>query len=361
MAVLNHLASTAHRTRQQLLEHLPESAVQFIEEVVSPPALAEALCLHTLYPVNSSIVGGESAKCIINTQRINDIRYINKFFESANEHMAQGGYLVGCVDPLYRRRQQLLSRYPRPLNRIYYAFDYLVTRVWPKLPHLRRLYFALTKGRGRVISEMETYGRLFSCGFRFVNAREIDGRLYFVVEKVRKPEYNEEATYGPFITLRRVGKHGKIIKVYKMRTMSPYSEYTQQFVFERNGAGGIGTGSKFNNDPRITTIGKFMRRYWIDELPMLYNLLRGDLKLFGVRPISQHYFSLFPEDFQEYRKKFKPGLIPPVYVEIPKSLEDTVAIERRYLEAYERNPLWTDIRYLSLALYNIFIKRVRSC
>ncbi len=361
MHVLNHLKAEPQVIRRRLLEHFPEAAADFIEAMVPASAWSEAICLHTLYPVNASVIGGTSAKCVINMQRLNDIRYINKFLESVNEHMEQGGYVVGCVDPLHVRREQLLRRYPKPFNKVYYTFDYLIMRVWPKLPHLRRLYFALTKGRGRVISEMETYGRLFSCGFRVVDSREIGGRLYFIAEKVKAPDYNMEATYGPFITLKRVGKGGKIVKVYKMRTMAPYSEYVQQFIFERNGAGGIGTGSKFNNDPRITSVGRFMRKYWIDELPMLYNLLRGDLKLFGVRPISQHYFSLFPEDFQEYRKRFKPGLIPPVYVEIPKSLEDTVAIERRYLEAYERNPLWTDVRYLSIALYNIFIKRVRSC
>ena len=202
---------------------------------------------------------------------------------------------------------------------------------------------------------------MYSCGFRLLNSFEFEGKLYFAAEKVGEPEYNLEATYGPFIKLRRVGKNGKVVKVYKMRTMSPYSEYVQEFIYERNGAGGIGTGSKFNNDPRITTLGKFMRKYWIDELPMLYNLVRGDLKIFGVRPISKHYFSLYPADFQEYRKNFKPGLVPPVYVEIPKSLEDTVAIERRYLEAYQRQPILTDIKYLTKALYNIFIKRVRSC
>lgn len=357
----NSLATTLPRLREQLSTHFPEAAVQFIEEVVPPDVLREAICLHTLYPVNASITGGNQALCVINTQRINDIRYINKFFESVNEHLALGGYLIGCVYPLHVRRQRVLSYLPRPLNKVYYTWDFLIHRVWPKLPRLRRIYFALTKGRGRVISEMETYGRLFSCGFQWVNSREIDGMIYFVVTKEKAPSYDEEATYGPLITLRRVGKGGNIIKVYKMRTMTPYAEYVQKFIFERNGAGGVGTGSKFNNDPRITTLGKFMRRYWLDELPMLYNLLRGDLKLFGVRPISEHYFSLFPEDFREYRKKFKPGLIPPVYVEIPSSLEDTVAIERRYLEAYERNPFWTDLRYLCIALYNIFIKRVRSC
>ncbi len=93
---------------------------------------------------------------------------------------------------------------------------------------------------------------------------------------------------------------------------------------------------------------------------MLYNLIRGDLKIFGVRPISQHYMSLYPKEFQEFRKKFKPGLIPPVYVEIPKTIDDVVEIERRYLQAYDRNPLGTDIRYLTRFIYNVVLKRVRS-
>ncbi|MFZ2897483.1 MAG: sugar transferase, partial [Saprospiraceae bacterium] len=137
----------------------------------------------------------------------------------------------------------------------------------------------------------------------------------------------------------------------------PYSEYVQGLIYEWNG---LGSGAKFKDDPRITPLGKFMRKYWIDELPMLWNLIRGDLKIFGVRPISPHYFSLYPQEFQEYRRKFKPGLIPPVYVEIPNSVEDTVDIERRYLQAYERNPLMTDISYTYRAIYNILIRKTRS-
>lgn len=359
--VLDNLNNLQTTVRKRLGQTLPTELIEFLEKNVSPELLEDAVLLDTVFPVNSSVVGGEQAGFILNAQRLNDIRYLNKFLESVNRHLPEGGCLVGCVEISQRRKERLLAQYPRPLNQVIYTFDYLMKRVWPKLPYLRRSYFALTKGYGRVISEMETYGRLYACGFRLLDSVEFGGKLYFAAEKVGEPDFNEEATYGPFIKLRRVGKGGKIMKVYKMRTMSPYSEYVQQFIYERNGAGGIGTGSKFNNDPRITTVGKFMRKYWIDELPMLYNLIRGDLKIFGVRPISKHYFSLYPEDFQEYRKNFKPGLVPPVYVEIPKSLEDTVAIERRYLEAYERQPLLTDIRYLTTALYNIFIKRVRSC
>lgn len=293
----------------------------------------------------------------IHLSRINDIRYINKYLENVNESLSDGGMFVGCAETAQQRQQRLKSRIPSSLQKPVLFADYMIRRVWPKLPFLKKLYFALTRGQGRVISEMETYGRLYSCGFSLVKSQKIGGLLYFMAEKVKQPDYNTEATYGPLIKLRRVGKGGKLVKVYKFRTMSPYSEYVQGLVYEWNG---LGQGAKFKDDPRITPLGSIMRKYWIDELPMLYNFLKGDLKFFGVRPISPHYFSLYPEDFQNFRRKFKPGLIPPVYVEIPNSVDDTVDIERRYLEAYERNPLKTDLSYSYRAIYNILIRKTRS-
>jgi lipopolysaccharide/colanic/teichoic acid biosynthesis glycosyltransferase len=294
---------------------------------------------------------------VIRSKRINDIRYVNQFFEAVNRQLEAGGLFAGCVRTSQKRKERILSLLPRPFNYLHYSTDYLLKRVWPKLPYLKKGYFALTRGRNRVLSEMETYGRLYACGFRLLESAEANGLLYFLAEKTGEPAYNTEATYGPLIKLRRVGKGGKLFKVYKFRTMSPYSEYIQQFIYERNGYDG---GESFANDTRITTVGRFMRKYWIDELPMLWNFLKGELKLFGVRPVSAHYLSLFPEDFQAYRKKFKPGLIPPVYVEIPKTLDENWQIEKRYLEAYEKAPLQTDLDYLKRAFYNIFIKKVRS-
>jgi len=139
--------------------------------------------------------------------------------------------------------------------------------------------------------------------------------------------------------------------------MYPYSEYLQEYIYEQQG---LQEGGKFNKDPRINSVGRFMRRSFLDELPMIINLLRGDLKLFGVRPLSKHYLSLYPQSFQEYRKKFKPGLIPPYYVDMPKSIDEIVESERRYLEAYEQHPWQTDFRYMIKAVYNIIIKKARS-
>ena len=164
-------------------------------------------------------------------------------------------------------------------------------------------------------------------------------------------------TYGPVISLKRVGKHGKIIHVYKLRTMHPFAEYLQDYVYKHND---LEEGGKFKNDFRVSTLGRYMRKLWIDELPMIFNLLKGDLKIVGVRPLSRHYFSLYTKELQERRIKYKPGLVPPFYADMPRTLEEIMQSELRYLEAYEKSPLMTDIRYFFKAFNNIIFKKARS-
>ena len=122
----------------------------------------------------------------------------------------------------------------------------------------------------------------------------------------------------------------------------------------------LDTGGKFRNDFRITTIGKFMRKFWLDELPMLINWLKGDLKLVGVRPLSKHYFSLYTKELQEKRIKYKPGLVPPYYADLPKTLEEIMASEMRFLELYEKKPFITNFRYFFRAIFNILFRKARS-
>jgi hypothetical protein len=63
---------------------------------------------------------------------------------------------------------------------------------------------------------------------------------------------------------------------------------------------------------------------------------------------------------QEYRTRFKPGLIPPFYADLPVTFEEIVDSERRYLQQYEKNPFRTDVRYLVRVFKNIFVRRARS-
>ena len=148
-----------------------------------------------------------------------------------------------------------------------------------------------------------------------------------------------------------------MIKVYKLRTMYPFAEYLQDFVHERNS---LENGGKFKNDFRVSKSRAVLRKLWIDELPMLINVFRGEIKIVGVRPLSRHYFSLYSKELQEKRIKFKPGLIPPFYADLPETLDEIQESEMRYLEAYEKHPLRTQWRYFWKAWYNILFKKARS-
>ena len=103
-----------------------------------------------------------------------------------------------------------------------------------------------------------------------------------------------------------------------------------------------------------------MRKFWLDELPMIFNLLRGDMKIVGVRPLSKQYFNLYTDELKEKRLKFKPGLVPPFYVDMPRTFDEIMDSENKYLDAYAKNPLWTDFRYFFNAAYNIIFRRARS-
>ena len=294
---------------------------------------------------------------LINLKRTNDIRRINKFFEAVNQKLPRGGTFVCMAETQEQRKKRILSKFPPGINWIYYFFDYVIKRVFPKFSLTKGIYFFLTRGENRVISRAELLGRLYSCGFYVNNETEIEKLQYVVAIKNRRPFFDEEPTYGPIIKLRRVGKNGKIIRVYKFRTMHPYSEYLQEYIFNLHN---LEEGGKFRNDFRVSTIGAVMRRLWIDELPMIINLFRGELKIVGVRPLSEQYFNLYTPELQERRIKYKPGLVPPFYMDNPKTLEEIMASEVKYLDAYDKHPLFTDIRYLFGAAYNIIFKKYRS-
>jgi lipopolysaccharide/colanic/teichoic acid biosynthesis glycosyltransferase len=163
--------------------------------------------------------------------------------------------------------------------------------------------------------------------------------------------------YGPLIALPRIGQDGKYIMVYKLRTMHPYSEFIQDYVYKLHD---LQEGGKFKHDFRITSWGAVCRKIWLDELPMLINYFRGDMKLFGVRPLSKHYFELYSKEVQERRIKYKPGLIPPFYADMPADLEQIQASEMKYLDLYDKHPAYTDFRYFCKSWWNILFRKARS-
>jgi len=306
---------------------------------------------------NVKTIEDHSLTLFINLHQTNDIRRLNEYFVSLHNKFRNGGYFVGRAKTLPAYRRYVLNKYPRFTAELMYAMHLIFFRIVPKLPITKKIYFAMTKGRNRILSKSEVLGRLCYCGFEIISVQEVDYNVYFLVRKAKTPSLEKSPTYGPLVKLNRIGLNGQVIKVYKFRTMHPYSEFLQEYVYEKNN---LKEGGKLENDFRVTTWGQFMRKTWIDELPMLYNWIRGEVKLFGIRPISSHYFSLYSEELKEMRKKAKPGLIPPFYADLPKTFSEICDSEERYLRAFQKHPIRTQWIYFWKAFSNIAFKGVRS-
>lgn len=318
---------------------------------------ASTLVLFTNNTFNLHALAKRNTQAIVNLDKVNDILLINNFFETVNEKLPEGGYFIGCVETKGSRKIRILAKYPPLINYLIYYSDFIFKRVFPKLPITRKIYFKTTAGRNRVLSRTETLGRLYACGFKICEEQFINNKLYFAAVKISTPSYEPEPTYGPIYKMKRIGKEGKVIEVYKFRTMHAFAEHLQQYVYEKYN---LQEGGKFNNDFRVSTLGRLFRKYWIDELPMIINLIKGDLKLVGVRPLSKHYMSLYTNELKEKRILVKPGLIPPFYADMPKTIEEIMESESRYIDSYLKAPFKTDVSYFFKALNNILFKKARS-
>jgi len=298
-----------------------------------------------------------SIDCILNYYSTNDIQNINDYFRACYNAISINGYLIGIYIPQELDRLNLERRMPRSLFVVYYPIHYLLKRVLPKLPWTSGIYTILTRGRKRLISKAELWGRLAYAGFAVKQESKLNGKVLFIAKKILTPADEEYPSYGPIIKLKRTGLNGEQIRIYKLRTMFPYSEFIQKEVYEQNS---LDQSGKLKNDFRRNKAGIILRKVWLDEIPQIYNWIKGDISLVGVRALSEHYLSLYPEDLQELRKKHKPGLLPPYYADLPKSLDEIVDSERRYLVQKDEKPFLTDISYFFKIAANIIFKGARS-
>lgn len=342
--------------KEVLLKDMQPDVRKFLSKYVDLKSV-QTKVLITTTSFNVENLEESSSKAIVNLKKINDIRFVNKFQESVNSKLPIGGIYIGYVETQEQRRYRLLKKFVPGFAHLYFVFDFIFKRVFPKLPIFKKVYFFVTNGRNRVMSKAEALGRLVSCGFKIVEVKVIGNYTYFVGKKEKQPCFDLNPSYGPLFAMNRIGKDGHIIRVYKFRTMYPYAEYLQEYIYEQNK---LASGGKFAQDFRITTWGQFMRRCWLDELPMIINLVKGDLKIVGVRPLSRHYFSLYSKELQEKRIYSKPGLLPPFYVDMPNTLDEIIESELKYLRAYEKRPFLTDIRYFFSICSNILIRKARS-
>lgn len=110
---------------------------------------------------------------------------------------------------------------------------------------------------------------------------------------------------SPIYTQYRVGKNGRVFKFYKLRSMVPEADQMLDSLLDQNEM--EGPAFKISNDPRITRVGRVIRRTCIDELPQLWNILKGDMSFVGPRPPLPREVEQY-NDFQRNRLSVVPGL-----------------------------------------------------
>ena len=317
----------------------------------------DTACLSTRDIFNIQSIDDSCLRLLINMHKVNNIRSLNRYFLEIYKKLEIGGYFVGRANTIFTHSRWFFDNYPKYFAEFFLALHFFLFRTLPTLPGIKRIYIAVTDGTNRTISGAEVLGRLCFCGFEIIAEKEIDYNSYFIARKVKIPSADTSPSYGPLIKMKRTGLNGNMITVYKFRTMYPYAEFLQDHVFKKNN---LTEGGKIADDFRLTELGRFMRKIWLDELPMVYNWLRGEVKLFGVRPLSMQYLSLYTDELKEMRNRIKPGLIPPFYADLPKTLAEICDSEKKYIEAYLEKPMRTQWVYFWKVFSNIVIKGARS-
>ncbi len=160
---------------------------------------------------------------------------------------------------------------------------------------------------------------LIACGIAYV--------IFAPIIKKQSP--------GPvFFSQTRVGKNGRKFKLYKFRSMNVNAEAEKEALMEQNKMRGL--MFKMEDDPRIFPVGKFIRKYSIDELPQFFNVLRGDMSLVGTRPPTLEEF----EHYQIHHKArlgIKPGITGMWQVSGRSDItdfEEVVALDTHYISQW---------------------------
>lgn len=164
---------------------------------------------------------------------------------------------------------------------------------------------------------------------------------------------------GPnvFFGHSRLGKNGRTFKCYKFRTMVPNAQAALEKVLEEDPEARAewSRDFKLRNDPRVTPIGRFLRKTSLDELPQLWNVIRGEMSLVGPRPIIQEELDRY-ESKKEFFLEAKPGMTGLWQI---SGRNDATYEERVQLDSwYARNwQLWYDIVILLKTIQVVFGKK----
>ena len=151
-----------------------------------------------------------------------------------------------------------------------------------------------------------------------------------------------------FFGHRRQGRHGKLFRCWKFRTMHTDAEARRAELEVHNEMDG--PVFKIKDDPRIFAFGRWLRRMSIDELPQLINVVRGEMSLVGPRPLPVYEIERIEKHAQRRRLSVKPGLTCLWQVTGRngiKNFDEWVALDLKYIDNWS---LWLDVKILAQTL-----------
>lgn len=150
---------------------------------------------------------------------------------------------------------------------------------------------------------------------------------------------------GPvFFTQKRIGQNKRKFTIYKFRSMAVDAEAKMRQLEHLNEV--TGPVFKIKDDPRITPVGRFLRKTSIDELPQLFNVLKGDMSLVGPRPLPIRDYEGFSEDWHRRRFSVRPGITCLWQVAGRSSIpfEKWMELDMQYIDKWS---LWLDLKILA--------------
>lgn len=157
---------------------------------------------------------------------------------------------------------------------------------------------------------------------------------------------------GPvFFSQKRVGRNGRIFNMYKFRSMYADAEERKQELMQQNEMNGL--MFKMENDPRITKIGRFMRRTSLDEFPQFINILKSDMSLVGTRPPTLDEFAQY-SPYHKKRLSFRPGLTGMWQVGGRSEITDFEEIVRLDVEYIDNWSFMLDVKILLKTVLEVF-------
>lgn len=337
-------------------DQIGTKAFDYIKEFIDiSPSSVKVLAIHDFFSVIT--LPFKEYTGIVNIRKLNHLNGINNTMSEINKKLPVGGIFIGCVETYNSRT----NRHKKRFGILFYItepFDFLIKRIFPRFKLTKNIQRMLHIRISRAISLTETLGRLVLKGFEIVDYKEIDNVVWFIGRKI-DIAHNATQNYGLIFKKSCAGKNGKVINVYKMRTMHPYSEYLQSYLIKNHGYSDNGHG-KIKDDFRISFWGKFLRATWLDEAPQLINVLKGEMNLMGVRPVRPARLKEFPEDIIILRQRFNPGCIPPYVSLLMGDEEGNIEAERIYLNEKLKSPIKTDIKYFVKGLYNMLTGKIKS-